>query len=48
MKSLYHITAEQARLNDAIEAAEGELSPELEEALHINASELEARAEDYM
>jgi len=47
MKSLYHITAEQARLNDAIEAAEGELSPELEEALHINASELEARAEDY-
>ena len=47
MKSLYNITAAQMRLNDAIEAAEGELSPELEEALRINASELEARAEDY-
>lgn len=47
MKSLYNITAAQIRLNDAIEAAEGELTPELEEELQINASELEARAEDY-
>ena len=47
MSTLYNITQEQMRLNDAIEEAEGVLTPELEEALSINADNLRTKAEGY-
>lgn len=47
METLYNITQEQMRLNDMLEAAEGELTPELEEALAINADNLMSKAAGY-
>lgn len=47
MGSLYQITATQQWLNDAIEASEGVLTPELGEALSINEENLRQKAEDY-
>ena len=47
MGTLYNITQEQMRLNDMLEAAEGELTPELEEALAINADNLMSKAAGY-
>lgn len=47
MSSLYQITATQQWLNDAIEASEGVLTPELGEALSINEENLRQKAEDY-
>lgn len=47
MGTLYNITQEQMRLNDMLEAAEGELTPELEEALAINANNLMSKAAGY-
>lgn len=45
--SLYSITAEQMRLNDALDAAEGELTPELEDALAINEQNLQDKTVGY-
>lgn len=45
--SIYQITIEQQRLNEALFDAEGELSPELESALAINEANLTTKAEDY-
>lgn len=47
MGTLYNITEEQLRLNDMLEAAEGELTPELEEALAINADNFKSKAAGY-
>lgn len=45
--SLYRISAQQLRLNDMLEETGGELTPELEEALRINADEFDTKAEQY-
>lgn len=47
MATLFEISDEQRRLNAMLEEAEGELTPELEEALEVNQYNLEAKAEDY-
>ena len=46
--SIYTISLEQQRLNEALYEAEGELSPELEQALAINEQNLTLKAEDYI
>lgn len=46
--SIYHISLEQQRLNNALFEAEGELTPELEEALAINKQNLSLKTEDYL
>lgn len=46
--SLYHITSEQLRINELLEELEGELSPELEEALIINEENFIAKSEGYI
>ena len=47
-KSLYQITAEQAELFNQIDELDGELTPELEEALKINADNFESKARGYI
>lgn len=48
MKTLFNIQAEHLQLMEALEDAEGLLTPELEEALEINKAELEKKAEGYI
>lgn len=45
--SLYRISQEQQALNELLFEAEGELTPELEEALAINEANLAIKAENY-
>lgn len=45
--SLYRISQEQQALNELLFEAEGELTPELEEALAINEANLTVKAENY-
>lgn len=45
--SIYQISAEQQRINEMLFESEGELTPELEEALTINEANLAIKAEDY-
>ena len=47
-KSLYQITADQAELFNQIDELDGELTPELEEALKINADNFEEKARGYI
>ena len=47
-KSLYHITSEQLKINELLEELEGELTPELEEALMINEDNFLAKSEGYI
>ena len=47
-KSLYQITADQLELFNQIDEMEGELTPELEEALKINADNFESKARGYI
>lgn len=47
-KSLYHINQEQLVLMSQLEENGGELTPELEEALIINAEDLTIKADAYM
>jgi hypothetical protein len=47
-KSLYQITTEQAELFNQIDELDGELTPELEEALKINAENFETKARSYI
>lgn len=47
-KSLYQITAEQAELFNQIDELDGELTPELEEALKINEENFESKARSYI
>ena len=47
-KSLYQITTEQAELFNQIDELDGELTPELEEALKINAENFESKARSYI
>lgn len=46
--NLYHITSEQLRINDLLEELEGELTPEIEEALNINEDNFLAKSEGYI
>ena len=45
--TLYQISDEQRRINAMLEETGGELTPELEEALAINAGNFVAKAENY-
>lgn len=45
--SLYQITEEQRLINELLEASEGELTPELEEAIMLNESNLQTKAMGY-
>lgn len=47
MATLFNITAEQKRINDALMESGGELTPELEEALVINAENFAVKVEGY-
>ena len=47
MGTLFNITAEQKRINDALMELDGELTPELEEALLINAENFAVKVEGY-
>ena len=47
MVTLFNITAEQKRINDALMESGSELTPELEEALVINAENFAVKAEGY-
>ena len=47
-KSLYQITADQAELFNQIDELDGELTPELEEALKINEENFESKARGYI
>lgn len=47
-KSLYRITSEQLKINELLEELEGELTPELEEALMINEDNFLAKSEGYI
>lgn len=47
MATLFNITAEQRRINDALMESGGELTPELEEALLINAENFAVKVEGY-
>lgn len=47
MATLFNITAEQRRINDALMESGGELTPELEEALVINAENFAVKVEGY-
>ena len=47
-KSLYQITADQAELFNQIDELDGELTPEFEEALKINADNFEEKARGYI
>ena len=46
--TLWKISEEQAKLNDLLFEAEGELTPEIEEALLINEANLTVKAADYI
>ena len=46
--SLYHITSEQLRINELLEESGGELTPEIEEALMLNAENFEIKADGYI
>lgn len=46
--SLYQMTAEQQYLNRLLEEAEGELTPELEEALVISQENMVCKAQNYV
>ena len=48
MNSLYNITTEQLRINELLEELEGELTPEIEEALAINEDNFIAKSEGYI
>ena len=47
-KSLYQITKEQQELFDFILEAEGEITPDVEESLKINAENFESKARGYI
>ena len=47
-KSLYQITADQLELFNQIDEMEGELTPELEETLKINADNFQEKARGYI
>lgn len=47
-KSLYQITTEQAELFHQIDELDGELTPELEAALQLNAENFETKARGYI
>ena len=47
-KSLYQITADQLELFNQIDELEGELTPELEESIKINADNFETKARGYI
>jgi hypothetical protein len=47
MATLFNITAEQRRINDALMESGGELTPELEEALLINSENFAVKVEGY-
>ena len=47
MATLFDITAEQRRINDALMESGGELTPELEEALLVNAENFAVKVEGY-
>ena len=47
-KSLYQITADQLELFNQIDELEGELTPELEESLKINADNFQEKARGYI
>jgi hypothetical protein len=47
-KSLYQITADQNELFNQIEELDGELTPELEAALQLNAENFETKARGYI
>jgi len=47
-KSLYQITQEQAELFNQIDELDGELTPEMEEALQLNAENFETKARGYI
>lgn len=46
--SLYQMTAEQRYINTLLEESEGEITPELEEALVINRSNMVSKAQNYV
>lgn len=46
--TLYHITSEQLRINELLEESGGELTPEIEEALMLNAENFEIKADGYI
>jgi hypothetical protein len=48
MNSLYTITTEQLRINELLEELEGELTPEIEEALIINEDNFLTKSEGYI
>jgi hypothetical protein len=48
MTSLYTITTEQLRINELLEELEGELTPEIEEALIINEDNFLTKSEGYI
>ena len=45
--SLFKITSEQVRINDMLMETGGELTPELEDALIINADNFQVKLENY-
>lgn len=47
MATLFDITAEQRRINDALMESGGELTPELEEALLVNAENFAVKVNGY-
>ena len=47
MSNIFNITEERLRLINAIEEAEGELTPEMEEAFTINIEEAASKLDDY-
>mgnify|MGYP002510506886 CR=1 FL=1 len=47
MATLFDITAEQRRINDALMESGGELTPELEEALLVNADNFAVKVDGY-
>lgn len=47
MATLFNITAEQRRINDALMESGGEVTPELEEALCVNAENFAIKVEGY-
>lgn len=46
--TLYHITSEQLRINELLEESGGELTPEIEEALILNADNFQLKADGYI
>lgn len=46
--TLYNITSEQLRINELLEESGGELTPEIEEALMLNAENFEIKADGYI